>query len=221
MKQHKRDDANKIILLFCFISLIISLNILNVNASIENIGTVKQFDCITLPQTCNCTWNNITTIMFPDKSFIIINGAMARDGTYFNYTYCNTSVVGLYIVNGVGDKDAVITPFNYFFEVTTTGNDYPYTIPLFLGLAGFILLILAFIMKNNYIGFISGILFIVLGIYVLVYGLGVMSDFYTQSIAYVTLGFGLLIFLASSYSAINETNVNLFNNNPLSDDDDF
>jgi hypothetical protein len=187
----------KQILILTFVLMLMSL-LIGVNASIENIGTVKQYDCITLPQTCNCSYSNITTIMFPNKSYVTINEAMVKDGTYFSYTFCNTSVIGEYIVNGVGDKDGITTPFNYWFEVTTTGNSNNNTIPLFLALGGFIIFIIAVLTRNLYIGFISGAVFIVLGIYLMIFGLGSISDFYTQTLSYVSLGFGLLIFLSAS-----------------------
>lgn len=195
------------------------LFITSVNASIENIGTVKQNDCITLPQTCNCTWNNITTIMFPDKTFITVNQPMSKDGTYFNFTFCNTSALGMYIVNGVGDIDGQFNPFNYIFETTTTGNNNNNTVPLFLGLGGFILLIFAFVLRNNYLGFMSGVLFIILGIYTIIYGLGFVSDLYTQAISYVSIGLGLFIFLASAYAAINDTGITLLGKRDDGDDD--
>jgi len=215
-------------LFFSFLFLVLLLNFISASeygydsspSSINSIGTVKQYNCITLPQTCNCTWNNITTIMFSDKTYVTINEAMTADGTYFNYTFCNTTLIGDYIVNGVGDKDGATTPFNYWFEVTTTGNNNNNTIPLFLALGGFIILVFAFVLRNNYLGFMAGILFIIFGIYIIVYGLGFVSDFYTQAIGYVTIGMGLFIFLASSYSAINDTNINLFKKDG-EDDEDF
>ena len=222
-EQKKARVFNKGVKINLFLLLLITLCVCTsvVNASIEDIGTVKQYDCITLPQTCNCTFVNITTIMFPDKTYTTINQEMTRDGTYFNFTFCNTSMIGMHIVNGVGNNDGSSSPFNYWFEVTTTGNNAPYAIPLFLGLAAFILLILAFVMKNNYIGFITGTLFIVLGLYLMIYGLSVISDFYTQSLAYISLGVGLLLLLASAYSAINDSNINLFGIGRGDDDDDF
>jgi hypothetical protein len=66
----------------------------------------------------------------------------------------------------------------------------------------------------------AGILFIIFGIYTIVYGLGFVSDFYTQAIGYVTIGMGLFIFLASAYSAINDTGVNLFGKKE-DDDENF
>ena len=136
-------------------------------------------------------------------------------------TFCNNTMLGNYIVNGIGDPQGVLTIYAYDYSITTTGNDAPYTIPLFIGLAAFILLIISFLIKNNYIAAIAGMFFIVLGIYLMIYGLGIISDFYTQTLAYVSLGVGLLLLLASAYSAINDSNINLFGIGRGDDDDDF
>lgn len=189
---------------------------------IQTLGTIKAGDCIALKQICSsCSQNTIISVLYPNLTTALGTEAMTKTGNEYNYTFCDTLTLGRYIVNGYGDPGAVPEVWAYDFYSTTTGNSTPYVIPLFIGLGAFIFLIFSFLMKNNYMGFITGALFIVLGIYLLVYGLGVMSDFYTQTIAYVALGFGLLIFLASSYSAINETGVNLFRSNNEEEDENL
>lgn len=117
----KKEYQYKLFGMMILLVAIIFLELTFISASIENIGTVRINDCITLPQICNCSFSNITKVMYPNKSYVSINSAMTKDGTYFNYTFCNTTVLGQYFVNGVGDRDGVLTPFNYWFEVTSTG----------------------------------------------------------------------------------------------------
>ena len=190
---------------------------------IQSLPPVKQYDCITLKQACGaCSYNNISSVSYPNSSQAMGQASMIKDGTEYDYQFCNTATLGRYIVNGFGDPNAMVETWAYDFEVTTTGNNNNYSIPLFLALGGFILLIFAFTLKNNYLGFMTGILFIILGIYTLVYGLGFVSDLYTSAIAYVSLGLGLFIFLASAYSAINQTGINLLGKDIGGDgDDDF
>jgi len=89
------------------------------------IGITKANDCINLPQVCeNCTSNNISTILYPNKTIAKINISMSKDDTYYNYSFCNTSTLGEYIVNGVGDLDGVRTSWAYNFEVTGTGFEF-------------------------------------------------------------------------------------------------
>jgi magnesium-transporting ATPase (P-type) len=43
--------------------------------------------------------------------------------TDYNYTFCNTSILGEYVVNGFGNPDGVQTSFNYNFIVTPAGYE--------------------------------------------------------------------------------------------------
>lgn len=214
MKESKKGVITLVALIFLILQMSSIL-------AIPTLGVFKVNTCVELKQTCaNCSYVNLTTIIFPDSSTVTINDVMTKSGSGFNYTFCNNTQLGNYIVNGIGDPQGVQTIFAYDYSITTTGNSYPYAIPLFIGLGAFILLIFAFGMKNNYIAFISATLFIVLGIYLMVYGLSIISDFYTQTLSYVSLGIGLLLLLASAYSAINDTNINLFGLRRGDDDDE-
>jgi nucleoside-diphosphate-sugar epimerase len=64
--------------IFVLLTLLFILPI--VSASINDLGPVKQNTCVSLPQTCNCTYNNITTIILPDKTYATITKVMtAKD----------------------------------------------------------------------------------------------------------------------------------------------
>jgi len=110
----------KIILFLLFGVFLISL----VGATQESLGTYKQNTCVELIQTCgNCTYNNISTVKFPNSSTALLNVAMTRDDTYYNYTFCNTSTLGTYIVNGFGDLDGEKIVWSYGFVITYTGKE--------------------------------------------------------------------------------------------------
>ncbi len=113
----------KKILLILFIGIfLISLT----SAEIQTLGTFKQRECINLIQTCeNCTYNNISSVLYPNSSVVLSNIVMTKDDTYYNYTFCNTSTLGSYIVNGYGDLDGERTTWNYDFKITPSGNDAP------------------------------------------------------------------------------------------------
>ena len=108
------------------IILILILGIFFVNfasAEIQTLGTFKSGTDINLTQTCpDCTFNNITYINTP-SSIIKLNKAMTKDGTFYNYTLLsgNTTELGQYIVNGVGDLGGTNTTWNYNFFITPTG----------------------------------------------------------------------------------------------------
>ncbi len=94
-----------------------------ISATEISLGTFEKGKCINLIQICeNCTYNNISTVLFPNSSVAISSVMMTRDDTYYNYTFCNTSTTGEYIVNGFGDLNGVKAIWNYNFGVTPTGT---------------------------------------------------------------------------------------------------
>lgn len=110
----------RIIIAFLLVILILPV------VTAVTIGTVKQSNCINLYQICeNCTENNITTILYPLNRTVADHGIrMTKNETYYNYTYCDTTSLGRYIVNGVGDLDGDLTSWVYDFEVTGTGFSF-------------------------------------------------------------------------------------------------
>jgi hypothetical protein len=189
-------------------------------SALTMVGTYKQGDILNIIHNCkNSTWSNITRITYPNSTFALnTQTAMTKNGFNYNYSFSNTNTLGEYSVYGACDEDGVNTPWYSSFNITTTGQESDNTILLFLALGGFIILIFAFVLKNNYLGFMAGVLFIIFGIFALVYGLGIISDFYTSAIGYVSLGLGLFIFLTSAYSAISDTGINLFGSKEGEDD---
>jgi len=93
-------------------------------SSIETLGNFKQEQCVNLKQICgNCTYVNITSVLLPDSTQIINEVEMTKAGTEYNYTFCNTSILGNYIVSGKGDLDGKDTIFAYDFKITPMGNE--------------------------------------------------------------------------------------------------
>ncbi len=193
---------NKIITMFIFGIFFLSM----ASASIDDLGTVQQYDCISLLQTCDdCTYNNITSILYPNRTTeaLSLDVEMTQDGLDYNYTFCNTSALGTYLVQGKGDASGQST-WNYKFNVTTTGGESNIVIPVFLLLGSIILFGAGTSLKNPAFGFFSGILFIMVGMYIMIYGFGDIADLYTQALALVTLGLGMLISILAGYSWMDE-----------------
>ena len=112
---------------FVFVALMIF--VLGSFVSADNLGTFKKGQQIRLIQTCDeCTYCNITTIQYPNSSFIPLNNSpveMNKTGTLFfyllnksfvtelgSYRYCYDC--GNNLTNSVGCID---------FEVTYTGKE--------------------------------------------------------------------------------------------------
>ncbi|HDZ19296.1 hypothetical protein LCGC14_1712310 [marine sediment metagenome] len=192
----------KKLLIFMFVLILVSF----ASAQQQSFGFVKQNDCIEIIQTCpDCTYNNISRVLYPNKTTIALsNVAMDKDDTYYNYTFCSTSALGNYIVNGYGDLGGTKTSWVYDFEVTTTGKQSNLPIPIFLLIASVTLFITGIILKSPPFGFFAGVLFVIVGMYMMIYGFGDIADLYTQALALVTLGFGSIIMILAGFSWMDE-----------------
>lgn len=177
-----------------FVLLAVAALLPVVKAEVQTLGTFQQLSCVNLIQTCgNCTAMNLSVVNPRSEVVIPTNTVMTKTGTLYNYTFCNTSVLGQYIYNTVGNPDGIMTTQPVNFVVTTTGKNNGNTLPLFLLLGAAIVLGFASYLKNEYVGLLSGFLFIVSGVYMMIYGLGLFNDDYTRIISYVSLGVGLMI----------------------------
>jgi hypothetical protein len=196
---NKMKNINKLLLGMIFLAMLLPI----VSASINSLGTFKSGECINLIQTCSdCSYNNITSILYPNSSQALGQVEMTKIGTEYNYTFCDTNTLGKYLVNGVGDTIIGLPTWNYEFEVTPTGSTNNLVIPIFLFIIGFILLIIGFIFKNEFFGLFSGMLLTATGVYTMIYGIGSLSDMYTRLIAAITLGFGLIVIFAAMFEII-------------------
>jgi len=109
-----------------FITLILFITFVSfASAQIQSLGTFKLGDDINLIQTCdNCTFNNITSVSYPNSTQTIGEFEMTKKGTIYNFTLSSDNVteIGTYIVNGFGDLDGIDTVWNYNFEITSFGT---------------------------------------------------------------------------------------------------
>lgn len=92
-----------------------------VQASIDDYGTVKQNDCILIKQICSsCSYINVS-IAIKDQ-ILVNNSAMIQQGITWTYQFCETSEIGRYDVNGIGDINGIETGFDSaIFKVDSQG----------------------------------------------------------------------------------------------------
>jgi len=196
------------LLLFAFV-----LSLVNVSAEAD-IGLVKQNDCINLWQVCeNCSYVNITSLLYPDKvSTDLINVAMTQAGTDFNYTFCNTSQLGVYVYKTCGNLNGEVICQPVTFTSTPSGvtqhSLFDNPIMIILVAVSLIFIILAFYTKSYPMGFISGIMFTVSGIYTMIYGFNSYTDDFTRAVGLVLIGLGVIFTLVSGYEWIVDTKDN-------------
>jgi hypothetical protein len=94
--------------------------------------------------------------------------------------------------------DAIGGYYTGFFEVTPTGNQSNTTIFLFLLISSCVLLYFSYLFKNYIFATLSGFLFIITGIYSMIYGFADITNLYTQMISLIILGVGMIITVTAS-----------------------
>lgn len=88
----------------------------------QSLGIFKKGECINLIQVCsNCSYNNITSILYPNSTIALTNVEMTKQNTVYNYTFCSTNALGNYLVYGVGDDAGIITIWGYDLKITSDG----------------------------------------------------------------------------------------------------
>jgi hypothetical protein len=110
----------KLLIFFIMVFMMATL----VSAQVETLGIFKQSQCVELKQTCgNCTFVNVSAVSLTgtNSATLLTDATMTKDGTRYNYTFCNTGALGTYIVDTVGDVDGTYTVASYDFEVNATG----------------------------------------------------------------------------------------------------
>lgn len=95
-----------------------------VSATCQNyIGSVTIGQCVQLSSTCdNCTFVNVSSVLFPNKTLSNINQQMANPTpTFYNYTFCNNNNIGEYSYSVFGDLNGATTSTSGCYEVTKDG----------------------------------------------------------------------------------------------------
>ena len=85
----------------------------------SKLGEFKQNECMEIKTILNATLVNISTISYPNSTVVVTNEPMTKIGQTFNYTFCNTTVPGVYIYDYFTlGGDVYVNDF----EVTYTGE---------------------------------------------------------------------------------------------------
>ena len=166
----------------------------------------KQYEDVNLVEICTydgfpCsdTFGCNITIINPDNELIILNEVMTQNETIYNYTFVSTDYLGNYAIkfycsnvtfSGSNTESTLV--------ITTTGREVNQTFVIIILIIALVLFLLALLIKNHATGFIAGVLMVISGINIMIYGLTYLNDMYTRSIALVVLGFGAFIMLVSS-----------------------
>lgn len=189
----------------------------------QNTASILRYPCFINGTWCSTSAVCNITITFSDGTLIADNKFTENHYTYhsYNLTKGNTSGIGYYKTDMACCDAGYCGDKTFYYQITPTGSGnvrQDYFLPLALFIVALIMLVIAIYMKNEYLGFISGMLMVITGVYIMIKGFGDFSDTYTQMIAYVIIGIGILIFVAAAYEAINSNRITLFNNSEGDED---
>lgn len=173
----------------------------------QTFGTFKQSQKIDLLQLCsNCTFVNITSVVAPDSSIVLGQRAMGKADTRYNYTLIssNTTQLGRYLVNGIGDPDGNIQVWSYDFLVTPSGRSN--LLGLFIIVMGLVytITLVGFFGKNVWVTIIGGLLMMPLGLFTLINGIDIFRNFMTEAVSLVTMALGAFFAIFSLIAVIED-----------------
>ena len=186
------------------ITIIMSMFLISMVSAVDYIG--KQYEDIRIVDTCEvrgfpCDVSYLCniTISDADLNLVVLNSPMTRNDTIYNYTFADANTLGIYAGNIYCDNTTFSGNEEITIMVTTTGREPNMMITILLLLSSLGIFLLALYLKSHAIGFMSGLLFSVSGMYILIYGLGNLTDLYTQAIALVIMAFGSFVVLIAGY----------------------
>lgn len=201
MEIKNKESISKKIGLSILIAIIILFFVMSfVSASTQVLGSARQNTCIELIQTCvDCTYVNITSIVFPDKTVSYLNKGMSQNSATYNYTFCSTSQIGNYIYNTIGDPSGIGVNQPVSFEISgsgLTGTLGFYFLILILSIG---LIVLGYYVEDAWIVVLGSFSLVLVGLYTLFYGLdGIKDPTYTW-------GIGLIVLMLGVYFGIKAT----------------
>ena len=192
-----------------FLTLILVMFFLSfVSAAIvQTLGSKPQNTDIRLPMNCaSCTFNNITSITDPDGVEIVGNHPMTRTGSIYNFTLTsgNTSKMGEYIINGIGDLEGTDEVWVYNVIVTADGNPFEKFPNQFVVILFGLILIMSGLFNERFSLFqiMGSMIWIVMGVLTLYPGYNFINHTTLFGLAFgsTLIGMGAYFFIEGSFS---------------------
>jgi len=167
-----------------------------------------------------CTLNNAIpsaaatyniTLNYPNGSEFINNLTTPLGNGAFSF---NTifPITGLYKVQMFCWDGTYSFSDEGYYDITPTGivqtSILNNSLFIFLGILGLILVVFGAVKGIPWFGFIGSIMFILLGIYTMIYGFNNTTDLYTQGVAITLIGVGFIFMFTSAYEWIYDTEDN-------------
>jgi hypothetical protein len=149
---------------------------------------------------CPVTTQCYVSLKYKNGATILSNKTMTYIYPYANYTFPAQSELRDYIATVNCYNAGQNGTQDYQFKVNVTGDDRDnYSLLLILGVAAILVFAFGYFTHNVWFIYISGIMFLVLGTYDLIYGFNNFRDTYTDVIGYVSIVFGIFFFVMGAY----------------------
>ena len=170
----------------------------------QNTDVDVKIPCTIDGAPCTASANCNLSVQYPNSTYCVDNIEMSfNPGGDFNYSTVFTEL-GTHTAKASCTEAGQNATTTFNIVITTTGVQKGNTLPLFLLLGAIIMFVVALTTKNWVFGFLSGIIFAVGGIYMMIYGFETVADLYTRTIAAISLGFGLILLAVSAYEGLGE-----------------
>ncbi len=199
---------NKKILTTLLTIIVISIFFISPTTAADEDLTFQQWETVNLKLPCtyngaNCdvTAECNLSVTFPNGSFLTENKPMTNNGNGMpNYTLTAMSTLGVHNYKQTCLQAGLSASDSGVITITSTGSESSIKLPLFLGIFALILLVLGITLENPMMGFFSGILFLMIGMYLMIYGFGDINDLYTQAFALIIIAMGMVITIMAGFS---------------------
>lgn len=159
----------------------------------------RQNETVNIIQTCpiqGCNQTNLT-IVAPNSEIIVNNLLATHNGLVWNYTVKDTNDIGIYTITGFSTNGTTqgTDYLNGYFEITSSGKKGVENIVVFLTMLVLLYtLTLLFFLKRdiNLAPFtaLAGMALGVFGVYMITEGFIIYRDWFSNYLAYLTIGVG-------------------------------
>lgn len=183
------------------------LSVLLVGLASADLGTFKSNTCVPIRVLSNSSSINLTEVTSPNQTYIINSPMTYIGGQTFNYSFCNTTVSGIYTYSW---NDPSVNCAN----VETCGNSFTINPTGFIGTSMFYILIFVIAILILILGFyLEDIPIIILGdfvlyfiaIFIFFYGIdGIKDAVYTWAISLIILGVAIYLSVKAGMEYISD-----------------
>ena len=189
--------------LFMFLLIISFISITLVNAEQYPINQPINFTkpCVDSGNNyCPVGTSCYISLKLDGGGSIINNKSMTYIYPYANYTIPAQTSLRDYVATVTCNYGGVNGTQDYPFTINVTGDNRDnYAVLIILGIASILVFVFGYFTHNVWIVYISGIMFLVLGTYDIIYGFNSFRDVFTYTIGYVSIGFGIIFFVMAAY----------------------